>query len=264
MKQEHLGRALDRDELAALVELATRLGLLGDARSTLLQGLPAGFIHSLEQKTAPDLQLRADLHRLNETDPLTGLGRRPIAIWLENAARLTQARHLPEVTRLAELLRITTSTSMRWPEQPAMTMRALATLRLASLAPLLSQLGRLGDPAPPDDLRPPPPDKLHHNLLSPHVEMLLRAGMSRVRLVQRFFEQAAPGRRSQVVADLQGSYRAARQSNLAPDDVFMHLQRCICGPEPRSEELAGALVIMAFFFEQCDIFERTPSAAESS
>ena len=100
------GRALTADEYVELLDLFERLNLAIDARSALLDRLPAGFVRSLPHRAEPDLQLGEDLRQLHETTALTGLPKRPIAIWLENATRLARRRHRVEAKRLAELCTI--------------------------------------------------------------------------------------------------------------------------------------------------------------
>lgn len=156
------------------------------------------------------------------------------------------------------------STSMQDLFGPAFTRRDVVQLRLETLAPLLDQLEHCPAPTAASDLRPPPPEKIRYNLLSPSVELLLKAGMSKVELVRQYFRVlAAPTRRVEVVSILRARYEECRAAGLAPDSIFGNLQRYIAGGEPQPHALVGAFAVLAYFFEECDIFEREPLAAVS-
>lgn len=69
-----------------LVRTAIKAGLIGPgARSSLLQGLPLGFVYSLPTVSRPIDQLRFDLLELGRTPRLIGLDVPPLLVWLDNA-----------------------------------------------------------------------------------------------------------------------------------------------------------------------------------
>lgn len=138
---------------------------------------------------------------------------------------------------------------------PAPSRREMMDLGLETIAPVLDQIVRL-NPAPDPDLRPPPADKIQRNMLSDSVATLLTAGMLRVDLVRKYF-RLQPSTQDDIAETLRVRYATLRQQRLAPDDIFVSLQRYIGGDELRSAGRQSAvLAVLAYFFEECDIFER--------
>jgi hypothetical protein len=138
---------------------------------------------------------------------------------------------------------------------PAPSRYGMATLGLADLVPVLDQISLLSPTAEPD-LRPVPADKLERNLLSPAVESLLKSGMSRADLVRKYFT-LKPTLQDQIAESFRVRYNVLRGEPLSPDNVFMALQRFAGGdllPAPGIQN--AVLAVLAFFFEECDIFER--------
>jgi hypothetical protein len=144
---------------------------------------------------------------------------------------------------------------------PAPSIQGMIDLGLADLAPVLDHITKLPPVAEPD-LRPVPADKLQQNLLSDHVAALLRLGMSRADLVRKYFRQK-PRLQDQLAEAFRARYRELRNGTAAPDDVFTALQRFAGGDLlPSASRQNAVLATLAFFFEECDIFER-PHEAEA-
>lgn len=138
---------------------------------------------------------------------------------------------------------------------PAPSLRGLIDLGLAELSPILDHISRLSL-VPEPDLRPVPSDKLQRNLLSDSVAVLLKAGMSRADTLRRYFT-LQPMLQDKIAASLQTQYQTLKDKALSPDDIFAGLQRFAGGevvPKPGHQE--AVLATLAFFFEECDIFER--------
>lgn len=128
-------------------------------------------------------------------------------------------------------------------------------LGLQDLVPVLDQVARL-PPASDPDIRPVPADKLQRNMLSDAVATLLRAGMTRADLVRKYF-RLKPTLQDQVAATFRARYLELRQDGRAPDEIFAELQRFAGGALVSSPNTQSAvLAALAFFFEECDIFER--------
>ncbi len=136
-------------------------------------------------------------------------------------------------------------------------------LGLDSLAPVLDHIATM-EPSSDPDLRPPPADKIDRNMLSNHVAILLKAGMSRVDLVTKYF-RLQPGRRDEIAESFHHHYTKVRNDGLGPDAIFADLQRYAAGDGLLSPSYQSAvLAVLAFFFEECDIFEREISQGETS
>jgi hypothetical protein len=125
---------------------------------------------------------------------------------------------------------------------------------LKDLAPVLDQIARF--PATPDpDLRAVPADKLARNLLSDSVALLLKAGMGRVDILRKYFK-AQPTTQDQIAESFRSKYGELRATGMSPDDIFWNLERFAGGGELSSPaRLSAVLAVLAFFFEECDIFE---------
>jgi len=141
--------------------------------------------------------------------------------------------------------------------------RDMVNLELNSLSPVLDQVAAM-EPQSEPDLRPPPADKIDRNMLSEHVEVLLKAGMSRVDVVRKYF-RLQPEKRDAVAESFHLRYGKVRREGLNPDGIFAELQRHAAGdgvPPPARQ--AAVLAVLAFLFEECDIFERETADGETA
>lgn len=192
------------------------------------------FVHNSREGLGPD-----------QTKKLLDLGvhHAPLVVSQWGFEELRQeAMGLPEI-ELASLLG-------RAPSREGMS-----SLGLEDLVPVLEQIALLPPTADPD-LRPVPADKLQRNMLSPAVESLLKAGMSRAELVRKYFK-LKPTLQDQIAESFRSRYVELCAENRGPDDVFVSLQRFAGGDAVRSPGIQNAvLAVLAFFFQECDIFER--------
>jgi hypothetical protein len=130
-------------------------------------------------------------------------------------------------------------------------------LDLDDLAPILDHIALL-QASPDPDLRPVPADKLQLNLLSNNVQILLKAGMSKSALVREYF-RLTPNKLDEIRESFRRRYQSLRDSGQAPDEIFASLQQYAGGPVvpvPSPARQCAVLAVVAFFFEECDIFER--------
>jgi len=138
---------------------------------------------------------------------------------------------------------------------PAPTIRDMLDLGLEALAPVLDQVAAMPAPDHPD-LRPPPADKISRNMLSQHVKTLLKAGMTRAELVRRYFG-VQPASQDEIAQSFRRHYENLRASGVSPDDIFSGLQQYAGGESvPSPARQSAVLAVLAFFFEECDIYER--------
>lgn len=145
---------------------------------------------------------------------------------------------------------------------PAPSRKGMIELGLEDLVPILDHISRF-PPVEDPDLRPVPADKLEQNMLSDSVASLLRAGMSRADLVKMYFKQK-PTLQDQIAESFRKKYQDLRAGAIAPDEVFAALQRYAGGDSlPSPSRQNAILAALAFFFEECDIFERPVRKAKS-
>lgn len=123
--------------------------------------------------------------------------------------------------------------------------------------PLLDAIS-LWPESPVEEIRPVPPRKIQENKLSPNVESLLRAGMSRSDLLKDFFgKHYDPTFGDRLANAFRAKYIELKEGGLLPDIIFHDLQKYIGGEFVSSPgKQAAVLVVLAYFFETCDIFER--------
>jgi hypothetical protein len=139
-----------------------------------------------------------------------------------------------------------------------MQLKDFLDVEVQDVVPIVKAIEDL-PPAPLQHIRPVPPDKLQLNGLSSDAEHLLLHGMYRADAVAKYFDGQTQRVtfRDDLGARFKGKYVDLRNSGLEPDLILDGLLAWIIGPIPSSRERAAGLAVIAFFFEQCDIFETT-------
>lgn len=139
---------------------------------------------------------------------------------------------------------------------PPVTQRAMLSLGLAELKPILNHLGQ-HDPPEDEEPRPVSPEKLAYNVLPQGVEVLLRAGMTKASLVEQYFARTANKELGMRVAKaFRNEYCRLRGQLFDGLEIFDGLRQFALGPY-RAETGAdvASLAVLAYLFEVCDIFE---------
>jgi hypothetical protein len=133
----------------------------------------------------------------------------------------------------------------------------LADVSFDKLRLLLMNIARQ-PPIPDPDLRPVPPEKLTFSGLSPDNAYLLTIGMRKSDRVAHFFNQwPDPQFASEVVEGFRQEYLALRRANLTADIIFQELLAFTGAFDVQAHDGRGAaLAVLAYLFEECDIFER--------
>jgi hypothetical protein len=139
---------------------------------------------------------------------------------------------------------------------PAITLSQVLDVEAADLAPLLRSIEAI-EPALLATVRPVPPEKLDRNGLSEDAALLLLTGMRRSDEVDRYFSEQVqrPWLRDDLAARFSKKYQSLKNSGVEPDEIVMALVEWAAGPILAPKGQAAALAVVAFFFEQCDIFE---------
>jgi glycerol-3-phosphate dehydrogenase len=86
---------------------------------------------------------------------------------------------------------------------------------------------------------------------------MLTFGMTRADLLSKYF-RLRPLERDRIAESFKQAYESLRADRLPPDEILMGLRRFAGGdhtaPTPAGE--TALLAVLAYFFEECDIFER--------
>lgn len=129
-------------------------------------------------------------------------------------------------------------------------------VEIADIVELLESIQDI-DPAEAVPINPVPFDKLEHNRFSPSYESQLRQGMRRTDRVQRYFEEqvARPMYRDDMAARFAFKYESLKEEAYVSDEIVDELLAWIIPPPSNLKIQAAALSVIAYFFEQCDIFE---------
>jgi hypothetical protein len=143
---------------------------------------------------------------------------------------------------------------------PAPTQSDMLALSMPDIQPIIDHISSLPEPAPLQ-VKPVPAGKIEHNMLSPHVTALLKAGMTRERLVWKYFHRRTdPTHRDRIGTAFRAEYLRLKSQMTNPDDVFRGLQVFAGGSgisSPRHQ--CGVLAVLAYFFGACDVFEEPES-----
>lgn len=128
-------------------------------------------------------------------------------------------------------------------------------LVMADLLPIIDALQRQEPNAEDPPLTPPSPEKLEKNALSEESGLLLRIGRRKSSLVDTFFRKSPrPDLGERIAEAFRTRYAELKAYDLPADTIFKHLQdHAGMNGEPKRQ--GAALAVLAYFFDNCDIFE---------
>jgi hypothetical protein len=108
------------------------------------------------------------------------------------------------------------------------------------------------------DLRPVPPDKLNLNSLPNHWKHLIATGWQGTALVGQYFSRHPDPTLGDTIAKVfRREYESLKMQGLAPGAIMSSLFELMTGVgHVLPVQQHSALVLLAFLFENCDIFER--------
>jgi hypothetical protein len=139
---------------------------------------------------------------------------------------------------------------------PAPTSRDFLSLGFEDLKVVLEAIKRQAAPPLPDIERVPR-EKARINRLSEDTESLIALGRRKSVLVGRFLQQYPdPKYGDETIETFKLRYQELRDAGLTPDRIFLELQVFAGGEvtqEPKHQ--AAVLAVLAYLFDQCDIFE---------
>ena len=104
--------------------------------------------------------------------------------------------------------------------------------------------------------------KIEANALSDSVATLIKNGMGKAPLVERFFTQWHDESLGETVAEaFRAEYLRLRNLASTPNEIFSELQSWAGGSQRGNPEHEMAvLTVLAYYFERCDIFEEPRSS----
>jgi len=139
----------------------------------------------------------------------------------------------------------------------------LLAVQFRDIKPLVEHLARQA-PAPLDgDRSPVPPRKIEFNRLSEDAAFFLNQGRLRARTVREYLDAASTDRTlaARVAGAFRAEYEKLRDAGNEPDDIFRGLRIFAQGPFAQMPKTESAVfAVLAYLFEECDIFERPPTA----
>jgi hypothetical protein len=143
---------------------------------------------------------------------------------------------------------------------PAASDADATTLDAATLRELVQHLRSEADTIDfdPQDLRPVPLHKLNCNNLPNHWKLLIAGGWKNAHLVGQYFDRHPDPLTGERIAKLfRDRYEYLKAQLLSPGDIMASLYELVTGvgSVPPQKQVA-AQSLLAFLFENCDIFER--------
>jgi hypothetical protein len=163
-----------------------------------------------------------------------------------------------QVQELAEEL---TDSDLQAVLGPLPDFRNLASVTMSDISTVVLAVAQQAPSS--ESFAPVPSDKLDANGLSGDVKELLRAGTQKSRNVRDLFEKwHDPELGDRVAAAFRKRYDEVKAASMAPDEIFQQLWAFAGGGKylDAAKECA-TLSLLAFLFEQCDIFEAPPRSA---
>lgn len=126
------------------------------------------------------------------------------------------------------------------------------------LTHLVTQRRQASSQAPAREV---PPDKLDYNRLGPEDREEIISRMRFTHLVDEYYQHRRDvTERDEVAQGFNAYYQQVNAVYDDPSDVLWKLQEYIAGnARGRREEERAVMVVLAYFFETCDIFEEPPT-----
>jgi hypothetical protein len=143
---------------------------------------------------------------------------------------------------------------------------AVYDVGMAEIEPLLDHLSQVRREAPASiSLAPPPDTKLAYNALGWDYNEAIAEGLKYSALVERYYaEGSRVVEHDEIAAGFAAYYQLVRaEFRYDPDEVMRQMAIYVLGQEPaRPASVHACHVVLAHFFERCDIFDIPPSGWE--
>lgn len=154
-----------------------------------------------------------------------------------------------------ELFRLTTEAHVLL-LGPAPTPQTMAHIQMKDVIDIANAIAQQAAP-PPEEVKEVPAGKLKANALSDYVQTLLKLGAQKSKLVNSFFENwYDPELGDRIATAFKKEYEGLRAKGIIADNAFHALWKFAGGGNQMSAaHEAAVLAILAFLFEECEIFE---------
>lgn len=199
------------------------------------------FVHNQWRGIPPDV-----LKKLIDLDQKEGIG---VLRWCE-----------PELREEFFKLPINVQVLLLGPAPTPQTVGRIQMKDVLDVANVIAQQA----PPPPEEVKEVPAGKLKANALSQNVQELLKLGARKSKLVKNFFSQwHDPELGDRIARAFRAQYEQLRDDGVIADDAFFALWKFAGGGTQKSvSHEAAVLALLAFLFEECDIFE--PATLETT
>ena len=139
---------------------------------------------------------------------------------------------------------------------PAPSELTVRRVQLPDLVPVIGAIAQQDSP-PPEEIREVPAGKLEANALSENVRLLLIIGARKSKLVSKLFASwHDPELGDRIARAFRSRYEELRSQSAAADEIFHELWKFAGGGTQQGiEKEAAVLAVLAFLFEECEIFE---------
>ncbi len=147
---------------------------------------------------------------------------------------------------------------------PVPTLQSLARIQMKDVIAVANVIAQQEAP-PPAEIKQVPAGKLRSNSLSPYVQSLLAMGSRKSKLVKKLFaEWHDPELGDRIARAFRIKYEELRAADILADEAFFELWNFAGGRLQDSiAHEAAVLAVLAFLFEECEIFEAPPVEASS-
>ena len=139
---------------------------------------------------------------------------------------------------------------------PPVTLADILSVEIADIAPLLKAVED-ATANPLAEVEPVPVDKLERNDFSEWAIELLQLGRRRSPAVGTYFEnlKTRPLFRDDLGTRFTARYVGLRDDGRTPDEILGALIEWVAGSAPHPKTHGAALTVIAYFLDQCDIYE---------
>lgn len=142
---------------------------------------------------------------------------------------------------------------------PAPSPQSFARIQMKDVVQVANVIAQQEAP-PPEQISEVPMGKLKANQLSASVQALLTLGSRKGKLVKKLFaEWHDPKLGDRIASAFRSKYEALRTASVLGDEAFFELWRFAGGGSQHSlGQETAVLAVLAFLFEECEIFEAPP------